>query len=206
MVSELLSLFSDKSKFNADEYFAKYADDAQKYLNRDAFKGTPITGQMLADSARQAYDKHGKIVPVDLALSQAQFESDMGRKGRNPSSNPYNVGEFDEGTKKTFKSTKDGVSAYYNLMAKDYLSSKTPEQLFQNFTNKDGNRYASNKQYEQGLRDQSDYIRKFIGSAPAVQNNKVASMSSFDKAFAEARASGKKIFTFQGKKFNTETR
>jgi hypothetical protein len=194
------------SNINVDKTFSDYAKKAQQYLDRDVFAGTPITGEMLANAARETYAKTGKIVPLNLALAQAQFESAMGQKGRNPLTNPYNVGEFDEGTKQRFKTTQEGVKAYYDLMANDYLKDKSPEDLLKNFVNKDGNRYASNKKYEKGLAEQIAYIDRFVGQEAPKKDNNVKTLSSFDKAFAEARSSGKKIFEFAGKKYNTEVK
>ena len=141
---------------------AGYGEAAQKYLDRDVFKGTPITGAMLEKAARRAYEKYGQTVPLSFALAQAQFESAMGTKGRNPKTNPYNVGEFDSGTKMRFKSTQDGINAYYDLIMSDYAKSNGIGHLYTNFVNKDGNRYASNKEYEQKLKDQTLFIEKFL--------------------------------------------
>ena len=141
-----------------------YKDNVAAYLARPAFAGTPLTADMFANSARSVYESTGTYVPPDLALAQAQFESGMGRKGRNPRTNPFNVGEFDEGTKQRFNTTDEGVAAYYRLMANDYLKKRTRDDLLQNeFVNGAGNRYASNPNYEQLLRDQSQYILKFFG-------------------------------------------
>lgn len=196
---------------NAEKIFKDYAEKAQQYLNRDVFAGTPITGEMLAKAARETYAKTGKIVPLNLALAQAQFESAMGMKGRNPLTNPYNVGEFDEGTKMSFATTQDGISAYYDLMARDYLNDKSSDDLLKNFVNKRGDRYASNKEYEKGLREQVAYIDRYLGSpakgrTPLSDLSSVNNKSSFDEAFAKARKAGLKVFEFNGKKYNTEVK
>lgn len=144
--------------------FTQYEQDAQKYLDRPVFEGTPLSGKILADAARNTYITTGKFVPIDLALSQAQMESHMGTRGRNPKTNPYNVGEFDSGTKNRFKNTQDGVNAYYNLMANDYLSKSTPDDLMYSFVNKNGNRYASNTDYEKLVGQQRQYINKYLAT------------------------------------------
>jgi hypothetical protein len=200
-----MPLLDLQTSFDENKFFDNYKNKAQSYLNRDTFSGTPITGEMLANAARDVFKKYGKIVPLEIALSQAQFESSMGRKGRSPKNNPYNVGEFDEGTKQTFKSTEDGVSAYYNLVAKDYLRDKNPQDLLNNFVNYRGDRYASNKDYEKKLKEQSEYITRFLGNSVA-EDKPVAKLSSFSDAFKDARASGKKTFIFEGKKFTTEVK
>ena len=125
----------------------QYASDASKYLAR--YPKTPITGQMLAS----AWDKAGrpKLDPI-YAVAQAAIESGAGIKGRNPTTNPYNVGEFDKGTKMRFPNTEAGVNAYYNLMAKKYLGDQRSMSDLQNkFVDLQGRRYASNPKYESML-------------------------------------------------------
>lgn len=147
----------------ADFDFDSYKSKAQKYLNRGVFEGTPLTGDMFARAAEKTFKDTGKIIPLWLALSQAQFESSMGRKGRSPKNNPFNVGEFDDGTKMKFNSPEEGISAYYKLIANDYLKDKDPESLIENFVNHEGNRYASDPDYEKKIKSQSEFIKKFIG-------------------------------------------
>ena len=161
------ALISVLKQSNGDEpYWADYAAKAQKYLNRPAFHGTPITGKMLADANLNAYNKYGRLTPLHLALAQGQFETKLGTNssGRpNYRSNPYNVGEFDSGTKMKFGNTTEGLQAYFDLMAKDYLRKKTMWNLLDSFTNNRGNRYASDPEYETKIRGQVDYIKKFLG-------------------------------------------
>lgn len=132
------------------------------YLARQAFAGTPLTADMLTNAAQRTYLNTGNYVPYDLALAQAQFESSMGREGRNPKTNPFNVGEFDKGTKQRFRSTQEGVDAYFNLMANDYLKISTRDDLLKNFVNYRGSRYASNPQYEKNLGRQSQRIMEYV--------------------------------------------
>ncbi|MFH1645452.1 MAG: glucosaminidase domain-containing protein, partial [Candidatus Omnitrophota bacterium] len=129
---------------------------------RDVFKGTSLTGSMLASAAKKTYETTGMFVPLELALSQAQFETSMGRKGRNPATNPFNVGEYDEGTKIKFKNIREGINSYYKLMANDYLKTKPIDKLLTDFTNFRGNRYASDPLYEQKISGQMNFIRNFF--------------------------------------------
>jgi len=145
-----------------DVFFDDYKTRAQVYLDRDVFIGTPITGKILSACAKTTYDSTGVIVPLELALSQAQLESGMGRKGLSPETNPYNVGEWDQGTMWTFSNTKQGVQAYFNLIAKDYMLNKTLTDLLKNFVNTNGHRYASSTNYETKLTNQCSYIQRWI--------------------------------------------
>ena len=173
--SEGAQVVVDKSKLAADEqkFFTDYEKIAQAYIDRMAgiYKNNnaglapdkqhklPIkmTGKMIADAALKTYLKYGKdinkVVPVELALAQAQGESHFGtrtpRKGSEVS--PFNVGVYDKNDAGFLDNVKDageGTEMYFDLMAEDYLSNKTPEQLVQNFTNEAGQRYATDKGYE----------------------------------------------------------
>ncbi len=146
-----------------DINWEEYAKIAQRYLNRPVFAGTPLKGRTLSDAARMAFETYGVEVPVELALAQAQFETSMGRRGRNPKTNPFNVGEWNMGTKMRFPDTTYGTSAYYDLMARDYLNNKTLNDLLTNFVNTGGSRYATDPKYETKLKNQIEFIRRFLG-------------------------------------------
>lgn len=145
-----------------DSVFSEYEKKANFYLIQDKFKNTPIKGSMLALAARNAYDSTGILVPLELALAQAQWESDMGRKGRSPVNNPFNIGEWESGTVLFFESTFEGIQAYYYLMCKNYLRCKTLKELFKNFTNCVGNRYATISDYENIISIEYYKIKKWL--------------------------------------------
>lgn len=139
-----------------------YKESADLYLSRPEFKGTPITGEILALACANAYDSTGILLPVELALAQAQWESGMGLKGKSPKNNPYNIGETDNGTVIWFNSTFEGVQSYYYWMCLSYLKCSSLDQLFNSFTNCSGNRYAWQPSYEVTIRDQYYYIKEWI--------------------------------------------
>ena len=145
-----------------DSIKLEYATQCQLYLDRPVFTGTPLTGEMMAESALNAYDSTGVLVPYELALSQAQWESGMGRRGRSPATNPYNVGEWSEKTVTRFKTTRQGVQSYYYLIARDYLTCKELEDLLENFVNCNGHRYASATDYEHKIKSQVETIKKWL--------------------------------------------
>jgi len=149
------------SEYYLDSLFNDYRKRADLYLQRDLWEETPLTGEMLAFCARNAYDSTGILLPVELALTQAQIESSMGLKGRSPKNNPYNVGEYDSGTVMWFNSTIEGVQAYYYLICTQYLSCRNLNDLFIEFKNCDGYRYATSN-YEPVIRDQYNYIKEWI--------------------------------------------
>lgn len=145
------------NKFFLDSVFTDYEKRADVYLSRGIFKGTPISSEMLTLCAKNTYDSTGIIVPIELVLIQAQFESSMGREGRSPKRNPFNLGESTKRTTLWFETTFDGVQAYYYLMANKYLKCKSVEELLLDFTRCDGKRYAENPNYENLI--SSEYLR-----------------------------------------------
>jgi len=145
-----------------DSTFNSYKKRADIYLNRPIFKGTPLNGDILSLCAINAYDSLGILLPVELALSQAIWESGMGREGRSPKNNPFNVGENDNGTTLYFESTFEGTQAYYYYMCRNYLRCSTLEELFYNFVNCGGKRYATYPGYEARVRESYYSIKKWI--------------------------------------------
>ena len=140
-----------------DSTFSEYAIKANLYLNREEFNGTPIKGEMLALAAENAYDSTGVLLPVELCLAQCQWESGMGLKGKSPINNPFNIGEYDTGTVLWFDSTFEGVQSYFYFMTSKYLRCSTISELFENFVNCGGHRYASGS-YEEHIPKPYYYI------------------------------------------------
>lgn len=147
-----------------DSVFYVYEIRAKIYLNKERYRNTPITPEMLSTAAYNTYINTGIIVPLELALAQALLESSMGRKGRSPKSNPWNIGEWDDRTVSFFETTYEGTVAYYDLMANMYLKCRTVEELFTNFVNCNGNRYASDPKYEVKVRHLYYNIKYWIDS------------------------------------------
>ena len=144
-----------------DSVFTEYKDKANLYLSREEFKGTPIKGEMLALAAENAYDSTGILLPVELCLAQCQWESGMGLKGKSPTNNPFNIGEYDSGTVMWFDNTFSGVQAYFYFMTINYLPCSTIDELFKDFVNCGGHRYASGK-YEEHIPNQYYYITQWL--------------------------------------------
>jgi hypothetical protein len=151
----------EKYEFVRDSIFLDYKKKADLYLSRSIFKDTPLNGSILSHSARLTYYQTGILVPVELALSQAQMESSMGTRGKSPLTNPFNIGEWDEGTVIKFTSKRKGIDSYYKLIANKYLSCRNLDELFVNFISCDGYRYASSD-YETEIKKQYYFVKRYI--------------------------------------------
>jgi flagellum-specific peptidoglycan hydrolase FlgJ len=160
----MLLLLIFYSIVGSETYFNHYKEKAELYLNREHFTNTPLTGDILVNSAKKVYDSIGVIVPLELALTQAQLESGMGLKGKSPKKNPFNIGEHNSKTTIKFNNTQEGVDAYYFLMAEKYLRCSTVDELLNNFVNCDNHRYATNKNYEKKVKNQYYFIKRWLNT------------------------------------------
>ena len=106
-------------------------------------------------------EKYG--IPITFTLAQGEIESHFGTKGLAYRTNSvWNVGAYDghslNDISHTYSNPNDSIIPYLDLLTNNYLPGKTVEDLFDSFTDINGNRYASDKYYETKLRDKVKYI------------------------------------------------
>jgi len=161
---------------NNPEEFRAYQEIADRFIKSRPSNLLNISGSMLADSAKRAQNRFGNYVPVELALAQLSQE---GGFSNNPKSrpirtkNPFNVGNIDSGENVYHNSVQNGIQSYYNLIARSYLGDgKTSDDLLKNFVNKRGNRYASDRNYENSISRISNQVHSISQQVYATLLNK----------------------------------
>lgn len=98
-------------------------------------------------------------IDITLPLAQGLLESHYGTIGLARQTNQiFNVGAYngylfnDIHSNYKFKHPNASLKSYINLLKKRYLNHKTEEQLFQNFSDQDDKRFATDTNYEANLR------------------------------------------------------
>lgn len=95
---------------------------------------------------------------LPLLLAQMQCESNFGLNGARckQTNSPFSVGLYDNGKNIVkYASQDEAIDAYIRLMQNNYLvNGKTVDDMLApgGFVNKDGNRYASDPQYENKIK------------------------------------------------------
>ena len=131
---------------------AQLVDEVQNYINTVA-----PTSDLRACALVDACEKYN--IEVKFALAQGEIESHFGTKGLASKTNSvWNVGAYDDhfyskimGTYK-YSHPNESIEPYLKLLYEKYLTNEVEEGLLRNFVDHNGNRFASDKNYEEKLR------------------------------------------------------
>lgn len=133
-------------------------DEVQKYINSVA-----PTSNLRGYAIVEECEKYN--VDIKFVLAQGEIESHFATKGLGGKLNSvFNVGIFDEYTEKDIYSNykydhpNQSIRPYLELLITRYLCNKLEEDLMYNYVDVNGNRYASDTNYESKLRDKHTYI------------------------------------------------
>ena len=157
-------IFTDLDLMTTDG-FTKYEKICDLYIKTRQPNPLGITGNMMANGARNAFTLRHKYVPPELALAQLATEGGIGDPDVNNkpvrTRNPFNISNTDDGATKIFPTIQSAIDAYYDLIARRYLGNgKTSNDLIYNFVDKDEQRYAKEGNYEDTLTSVAKSVNK----------------------------------------------
>lgn len=139
---------------------AKLVNEVQNYISTVA-----STSDLRACALVDACEKYN--IEVKFALAQGEIESHFGTKGLAAKTNSvWNVGAYDGHFYSKIMSVykyshpNESIEPYLKLLYEKYLTCEAEEGLLKNFVDHNGNRFASDKNYEERLR----YKYKYIGN------------------------------------------
>ena len=137
---------------------AQLVDEVQNYINTVA-----PTSNLRACILVDACEKYN--IEVKFALAQGEIESHFGTKGLASKTNSvWNVGAYDGHFYSKIMSVykyshpNESIEPYLKLLYEKYLTYETEIGLLKNFVDHNGNRFASDKNYEERLRYKYKYI------------------------------------------------
>ena len=140
------------------DYKCALVNEVQNYINTIA-PSSNLRGYALVEEC----EKYG--VDICFVLSQAEIDSHFGTKGIASKLNSvFNVGIYDGKTaeeidnKYKFDYPNESIEPYLKLLNERYLVNKTEQDLMKKFVDINGNRYASNPNYENMISDKYKYI------------------------------------------------
>lgn len=157
------------------DYKCALVNEVQKYIEQIA-PSSNLRGYAIVEECEK-YD-----VDICFVLAQGEVESAFGTKGIASKLNcVFNVGIYDNKTteqiedKYRFKYPNESIEPYLKLLTTKYLVNKLEHDLMRKFVDINGNRYASDKDYE--IKISSKY--KFI-----CENTKIHEYHDMMKSWA----------------------
>ena len=155
------------------EIKSQLVDEVQNYVDEKA----PMNNLRMYEVVDKC-EEHK--IDLKFVTAQAEIESCFGTKGLAKKTNSvWNVMAFDSlkfdeiHYKGIYKHPNDSVNPYFELLLKRYLVKKNEYQLMERFTDKDGRRYASDKNYEIKLKSKFEELSKItkIDSLSSLMNH-----------------------------------
>ena len=151
----------DLSTNEGYQEYSKICNDVIRTYKSNPLK---ITGEMLANGAMFAFKNTGKYIPPEFALAQLLIEGGLNSSATSKpvkTNNPFNIGNYDNGKTTQFKDLQKAINTYYNTIANNYITDKkSANDLLNDFSNKNGDRYTPSVDYETKLAQVINSINK----------------------------------------------
>lgn len=141
------------------DYKCALVNEVQNYITQVA-PSSNLRGYAIVEEC----EKYG--VDICFVLAQGEVESHFGTKGIAAKTNMvWNIKAFDDKSAEDIIKDGDGctypnesIELYLKTLLKTYLVNKTEQDLMKKFVDINGNRYASNPNYENMISDKYKYI------------------------------------------------
>lgn len=134
-------------------------DEVQKYINSIA-PSSNLRGYAVVEEC----EKYN--IDIKFVLAQGEIESHFATKGIGSKlNNVFNVGVFDGLTSSDVKSNykynypNESIRPYLELLTSRYLVNKLESDLMDSYVDINGNRYASDNNYESKLKERHTFIK-----------------------------------------------
>lgn len=134
-------------------------DEVQEYINSIA-PSSNLRGYALVEEC----EKYN--IDIKFVLAQGEIESHFATKGIGGKlNNVFNVGVFDGLTSSDVKSNykynypNESIRPYLELLTSRYLVNKLESDLMDSYVDINGNRYASDTNYESKLKERHTFIK-----------------------------------------------
>lgn len=159
-----------ETSFFRNQYddFEVLTQKIESYLDRFPIDKLPYDERISAEAIASAAIKYD--IPFEFILAVGQLESRFltdpkARRGSQTKS-LFSVGLYDDGRNiRTYDNVNSSVDDFAKLIRNNYLGdNKNIDDLLDDFVNLEGNRYASNINYENQIRKQMEFIKRYIAS------------------------------------------
>lgn len=145
-------IMKHEAELSYNQYKSELVKEVQAYIDSVA-PTSSLTGYAIVDCSER-YD-----LDIKFVLAQGQIESNFGTIGMAVKTNSvFNVGAYNHTSydningKFKYKHPDYSIEPYMQLLYRDYITdTKTELDLMAKYVNKNGQRYASNTNYENDL-------------------------------------------------------
>lgn len=142
----------EKGTDSESQTYSQLLEEVFNYVSRTSKRSCAECKEIATEITHKALNNN---IDICFILAQGTTETHLGTTG---------IGKTRHsifGIYRTYKTYTDCITAYVSLLKRNYLVSRTEQQLLKKYVDKDGKRYAANRNYEKHI---SKAYRKIRGS------------------------------------------